>query len=109
MGERFPRWTYVIIFALLVIVAALSVRALRNKKTDTVAAPLVEKTAQRDTDSERRVEELNGEVAQLRKENEENSNRVRELETKLADVNKALTSTQQKLKVAQRQPERPAP
>lgn len=117
MGERYPRWTYVVIFALLVIVAVLSVRALRGKSSQTTAitpekaAPADQKAAQqaaqRDAESERRIEELNNEIAALRKDNEDNAARVRELETKLADSSKALATAQQKLKVAQRQAERP--
>ena len=113
MGERYPRWTYVVIFALLVIVAVLSVRALRGKNIQTTAitpektAPTDQKTAQRDAESDRRIEELNNEIAALRKENDDNTARVRELQAQLADSSKALAAAQQKLKVAQRQTERP--
>jgi len=115
MGERYPRWTYVVIFALLVIVAVLSVRALRGKRSQTVAIPPEQgvqsdaRAVQRDVESERRVEELNNEIAALRKQNEENASRVQQLETKLADTSKALVAAQQKLKVTQRQADRPAP
>jgi hypothetical protein len=113
MGERYPRWTYVVIFALLVIVTVLSVRALRGKTSQTTAitpektAPGDQRTAQREVENDRRNEELNNEIAALRKENEENSARVKELEAQLADSSKALATAQQKLKVAQRQAERP--
>jgi hypothetical protein len=115
MGERYPRWTYVVIFALLVIVAVLSVRALRGKRSQTVAIQPEQgvqsdaRAVQRDVESERRVEELNNEIAALRKQNEENASRVQQLETKLADTSKALVAAQQKLKVTQRQADRPAP
>jgi hypothetical protein len=115
MGERYPRWTYVVIFALLVIVAVLSVRALRGKRSQTVAIQPEQgiqsdaRAVQRDVESERRVEELNNEIAALRKQNEENASRVQQLETKLADTSKALVAAQQKLKVTQWQADRPAP
>jgi hypothetical protein len=119
MGEKYPRWTYVVVFALLVIVVVLSVRALRGKKNQTIAVQPTEKTAQgapqsdekaiqRDVENERRIEELNNEIAALRKQNEENAGRVQELESKLAESSKALAATQQKLKVAQRQSDRSA-
>src|SRR6185369_6091900 len=112
MGERYPRWTYVVIFALLVIVAVLSVRALRGKNGQTTAitpekAAPGDQKAQRDGENDRRIEELNNEIAAVRKENEANAARVRELEAQLADSSKALAAAQQKLKVAQRQAERP--
>ena len=117
MGEKYPRWTYVVIFALLVIVVVLSVRALRGKRTQTAvitpaettarsAAPSDEKTVQRDVENERRIEELNNEITALRKQNEENASRVQELEAKLAEASKTLSAAQQKLKTAQRQAER---
>lgn len=113
MGERYPRWTYVVIFALLVIVAVLSVRALRGRNIQTTAiapektAPGDQKAPQRDVENDRRIEELNNEIAAVRKENEDNAARVRELQAQLADSSKALAAAQQKLKVAQRQAERP--
>jgi TolA-binding protein len=117
MGERYPRWTYVVIFALLVIVAVLSVRALRGKSIQTTAitpekaAPdqktAQQPTAQREVENDRRIEDLNNEIATLRKENDDNTARVRELQAQLADSSKALAAAQQKLKVAQRQAERP--
>jgi len=120
MGEKYPRWTYVVIFALLVIVVVLSVRALRGKKADGVtvvpsektepsAAQSEPKTAQRDVDNDRRVEDLNNEIAELRRQNEESAGRVKELETKLVESSKSLAAAQQKLKVAQRPSEKAAP
>lgn len=117
MGEKYPRWTYVVIFALLVIVVVLSVRALRGKKSQTAAvppsdttaqnaAPSDQKTVQRDVENEKRIEDLNNEIAALRKQNEENASRVQELETKLAETSKTLSAAQQKLKTTQRQAER---
>lgn len=126
--ESYPRWTYVVIFTLLVVVVVLSVRALRKKATEPVAIAPVENSAtrpdtppqairpdnnqptQRDPDNERRIQELTADVEQLRKENEANANHVRELEGKLADTRNELVAVQQKLKAAQKQLARaPAP
>jgi len=114
--ESYPRWTYVVIFTLLVVVAVLSVRALR-KKTDTVAIAPVEKSAprqesasqpdnqslQRDADNERRIQELTADVERLRKENDANANHVKDLEGNLADTRNELAAVQQKLKAAPKQ------
>jgi hypothetical protein len=119
MGEKYPRWTYVVIFALLVIVVVLSVRALRGKKSQTAAvppsdtaaqnaAPSDQKTVQRDVENEKRIEDLNNEIAALRKQNEEDARRVQDLEAKLAETSKTLAAAQQKLKTGQRQSERAA-
>ncbi|HEY1269369.1 MAG TPA: hypothetical protein VGH16_19075 [Candidatus Binatia bacterium] len=118
--ESYPRWTYVVIFTLLVVVVVLSVRALRKKGADTVAITPVEKSApqqeitppadkpdnqvaQRDAESERRIQELTADVERLRKENEANAGRVKDLEVKLADTRSELAAAQQKLKAAQKQ------
>jgi TolA-binding protein len=129
--ESYPRWTYVVIFTLLVVVVVLSVRALRKKTVEPVAIAPVEKNAppqesarsadkrqentptpgekpdnqvaERSAESDRRIQELTADVERLRKENEANSGRVKELEAKLDEA-------QQKLKVAQKQLARtPAP
>src|ERR1043166_8215953 len=119
--ESYPRWTYVVIFTLLVVVVVLSVRALRKKAIEPVAIAPVENSAprpetspqtvkpdnnqvaQRDADSERRVQELTADVERLRKENEANAGHVKELEGKLADTRNELAAVQQKLKAAQKQ------
>src|ERR1041384_770099 len=119
--ESYPRWTYVVIFTLLVVVVVLSVRALRKKAIEPVAIAPVENSAprpetspqtvkpdnnqvaQRDADSERRVQELTADVERLRKENEANAGHVKELEWKLADTRNELAAVQQKLKAAQKQ------
>ena len=118
--ESYPRWTYVVIFTLLVVVAVLSVRAMKKKTADTVAIAPVEKSvprqestsqtdkqdnqvAQRDADNERRIQELTADVERLRKENEANANHVKDLEGKLADTRNELAGVQQKLKSAQKQ------
>ncbi len=139
--ESYPRWTYVVIFTLLVVVVVLSVRALRKKNPNTVAIAPVEKSApgqevvrpavkpdqrqqstplpadkpdnpiaQPNTESERRIQELAADVDRLRKENEANAGRVKDLEAKLADTRSELAAAQQKLKSAQKQFARaPAP
>lgn len=109
MGERYPRWTYVVIFALLAIVVVLAARALKSRKVDGVGpAPRAEKSAEAPNDKERQIQDLNIELAQLRKDVEANSTRVQELESKLDATNKALAAAQQKLKVAQKPTERAA-
>jgi hypothetical protein len=109
MGERNPRWTYVAIFALLVVVVALAARALKGGKVEGVGpTPRAEKSAEAPNDKDRQIQDLNIELAQLRKDVEANSARVQELESKLDATNKALAAAQQKLKVAQKQTERAA-
>jgi hypothetical protein len=66
--------------------------------------------AQPNTESERRIQELAADVDRLRKENEANAGRVKDLEAKLADTRSELAAAQQKLKSAQKQFARaPAP
>ncbi len=107
--ESYPRWTYVVVFTLLVVVVVLSVRALRKKTIEPVAIAPVEKsapreeTAPRDPERERRIEELSADVERLRKENEANAGRVKELEAKLADTRSELAAAQKQLKAAQKQ------
>ena len=107
MGEKYPRWTYVVIFALLAFVVVFAVRALTGRKTEGPGSAQPEKSAQASADRERRIQELDNQVAQLRKDVEANSNRIKELESKLDETRKALAASQQKLKVAQKT-ERPA-
>jgi FtsZ-interacting cell division protein ZipA len=119
MGNKYPRWTYVVIFALLAIVVVVTARALVGKKSGGVAlTPPVEQNVKDSTgkelsDKDRQILDLKSEVAELRKETEANSSRVKELEARLDETSKALAAAQQKLKVAQKQAERapaaPAP
>ncbi len=112
MGNKYPRWTYVVIFALLAIVVVLTARAfVRKKSGDIASAPPVEQNAKdsigKDSAAkDRQILDFKGEVAELRKETEANSSRVKELEARLDETRKALAASQQKLKVAQRQGER---
>lgn len=114
MGDKYPRWTYVVIFALLAIVVILTARAFVRKKSGGVAlTPPVEQNAKDSTgkdlpEKDRQILDLKSEVAELRKETEANSSRVKELEAKLDENKKALSASQQKLKVAQKQGERVA-
>ena len=119
--ESYPRWTYVVIFTLLVVVVVLSVRALRKKTAVPVAIAPVENSAtrpeapprtvkpdnnqlaQREVESEPRIQELAADVERLRKENDANANHVKDLEGKLADTRNELAAVQQKLKAAQKQ------
>lgn len=114
MGDKYPRWTYIVIFALLAIVVVLTAKALVGKKSGGVAAaPPVEQNAKDSTgkdlsDKDRQILDLKNEIAELRKETEANSSRVKELEAKLDETRKALSASQQKLKVAQKQADRVA-
>jgi chromosome segregation ATPase len=109
MGEKYPRWTYVVIFALLAIVVVLAARALKSHDKVENAAPPPEQSARALADKDRQIQELNGEIAQLRKDVEENSGKVKEMESKLDRANKALAAAQQKWKASQqKQTERAA-
>jgi len=114
MRDKYPRWTYVVIFALLAIVVVLTARAfVRKKSGDIASAPPVEQNAKDSTGKDsaakdRQILDLKSEVAELRKETEANSSRVKELEARLDETRKALAASQQKLKVAQKQGERVA-
>ena len=114
MGEKYPRWTFVAIFALLAIVVVLAAKTLRGKKSESVLSALPpEKSAKalpdKDlADKDRQIQDLKSEIAELRKETEANSRRVKDLEAKLDETKKALSASQQKLKVAQKQPDRVA-
>jgi uncharacterized coiled-coil protein SlyX len=108
MGEKYPRWTYVVIFALLAIVVVLAARALKKNDKVENAAPPPEQSARALADKDRQIQELNGEIAQLRKDVEENSGKVKEMASNLDQANKALAAVQQKLKASQKQTERAA-
>ncbi len=115
MGDKYPRWTYVAIFALLAIVVVLTARLMTRKK-NPAAAPAetaAEQTAKRpadknSADKDRQIQQLQGEAAAARKEAEASSSRAKELEARLDETRKALAAAQQKLKVAQKQGERVA-
>ena len=108
MGEKNPRWLYVALFALLAIVTVLAGNALIGYRSDGGgSAPPSEQSAKELADKERQIQSLNSEVAQLGKQVEANSSRVRELQSRLDETNKALAAAQQKVKVAQKQAERP--
>ncbi|HEX9443656.1 MAG TPA: SH3 domain-containing protein [Candidatus Binatia bacterium] len=108
MGEKFPRWTYVVIFALLAVVVVLAARALRSKPSALSPSPPAETAVERAPDKDRPADALGGEVAELRRQVEETSSRVKELESRLAETNKALAAAQAKVKAAQKVAERPA-
>ena len=112
MGEKYPRWTYVVIFALLAIVVVLTARAVVRKKGGSVEPAPTESAGNSTVDDsaakDQQIEALTGEVARLRKDVETNSSRTKELESKLEETNKVLAAAQQKLKVAQKQSERVA-
>jgi hypothetical protein len=113
MRDKYPRWTYVVIFALLAIVVVMTARALVGKKSGVALTPPVEQNAKDSTGKDsaakdRQILDLKSEVAELRKETEANSSRVKELEASLDETREALAASQQKLKVAQKQGERVA-
>jgi hypothetical protein len=113
MGDKYPRWTYVVIFALLIIVVVLTARAVVRKKSGGVAELPAEQSAKTSVDKdlsgkEQQVQEFRSEIAALRKEAEANAKKARELEAKLDETKKALSAAQQKFKVAQKQAERVA-
>ena len=107
MGEKYPRWAYVVIFALLAIVVVLAGKSLIGYRSEGVGlAPPPEQSAKELADKDKQMQALDSEVAQLRKELEANSGRVKELESRLDETNKAFSAAQQKLKVAQKQAKR---
>jgi len=113
MGEKYPRWTYVVIFALLVVVVVLTARAVVRKKSGGVDTAPPEQSAKNSTDKdpsakEEQIQDLRSEIAALRKEAEANAKKARELESRLDETKKALSAAQQKLKMAQRQADRVA-
>ncbi len=109
MGEKNPRWTYVVIFALLAVVVALAAKVFRGQKLESAGSPpRAEKSAPAAADKDRQIEDLNIELAQLRNDAETNTKRVRELESKLDETKKALGAAQQKLKAAQKQTDKVA-
>jgi hypothetical protein len=115
MRDKYPRWTYVVIFALLAIVVVLTARALLRKKAAVVASPpTVAQSAKKDppeqdpTEKDRQIQDLQSELAETRKEAEANSTKAKALESRLDETRKALAAAQQKLKVTQKQAERVA-
>jgi len=114
MGDKYPRWTYVVIFALLIVVVVLAATAVvRRKGAAVVSDSPVEQSARSSagkdsSDNEPQIQELKNEIAGLRKEAEANSKKAKELESKLDETKKALAAAQLKLKIAQRQADRVA-
>ena len=110
MGEKIPRsYGYIIVFLILAIGAFLAGRYLLGTKNEPAGLkpPLEGKSGEAE-EKDRRIQELGSEIAQMRKELEENSSKTAELQTRLEQATQALSSTEQKLKKAIRQAERPA-
>ena len=110
MGEKIPRsYGYIIVFLILAIGAVLAGRYLLGTKNEPVGLrpPLEGKSGEAE-EKDRRIQELASQIAQMRKELEENSSKTAELQTRLEQATQALSSTEQKLKKAIRQAERPA-
>jgi len=103
MEERTPRWVYVVIIALIAVVAVLGWKTFVGTKDDRGSAPTPEQGARQD----RQSQGLDSELAQLRRELEANADRVKALEARLDETNRALAATQERLKMAQKQAERP--
>jgi hypothetical protein len=114
MGDRYPRWTYVVIFALLIVVVVLTARAVVRKKSDVVLEPAAEPSAKTPAakgvadDKEQQIQELKNEITGLRKQTEASAKKARELESKLDETRKALSAAQLKIKVAQRRADQAA-
>ena len=110
MGEKIPRfYGYVIVFLILAIGAVLAGRYLLGTKNEPAGLrPPLEGKSREAEEKDRRIQELGSQIAQMRKELEENSSKTAELQTRLEQATQALSSTEQKLKKAIRQTERPA-
>lgn len=109
MGEKIPRsYGYAVVLLILAIGAVLAWKYLGTKNDLAGIAGAPEQGAKETEEGDRRIRDLGNEVSQLRKELEESSNKVAELQARLDDTNKALSSTEQKLRSAIRQAERPA-
>lgn len=110
MGEKIPKlYGYIIVLLLLAIVALLAWNYMqRTKNVATNMAGSLGGKGQESEDKDRQIQELNSQVAQLRKELEESSGKVAEFQTRLEQANRALSSTEQRLRSAVRQAERPA-
>ena len=107
MDDRVPRWVYPVIGVLLVVVAVLATKTFTRTDGDRVASAPGQ-SARELPEKDRGVQALDSEVGQLRKELQENSGRVKHLEARLEETNRALNAAQEKLKAAQRPVERPA-
>ena len=101
MQDRVPQWVYVVIGILLVVVAVLATKTFTRTDGERLATAPIQ-SARDLPDRDRPARALDGEVGQLRKELQENSNRVKQLETRLEETKRALNAAQEKLKTAQR-------
>ena len=110
MEEKIPRHYLYVVFLLLLAVGAIlawNYAAGKKGEPDGVAGALEGRNRELE-ERERRVQALEGQVAQLRKELDASSRKVAELQDRLDDTRRALSSTEQKLRSAVRQAERPA-
>mgnify|MGYP001558600682 FL=1 len=110
MGEKIPRfYGYIIAVLILAIGAILAwkyIPGTKNGPGDMIAS--FEGKSPESEEKERQIQLLDNQIAQLRKKLEESSNKVTELQTRLDDTRNALSATEQKLRKAIRQAERPA-
>lgn len=103
MEEKIPRtWLYIIVVLLLAIVAVLAGKSLfyRNDTSGSSQA-LDEKNRELD-EKNRQFQDMNNRIAELQKDLEESSKKMEELQAKVDDATKTLSSTQDKLRSAQR-------
>jgi TolA-binding protein len=111
MGEKIPKiWIYVLIVLVVLLGAVLAGKSILGKKGDVarLTLSLEDKTLELEKRN-RQVQDLESQIAQLRQELKEHSKHEEELQARLDDVAKSLSSAQQKLKSSVRQAERPAP
>lgn len=114
MEEKSPKfYVYIIAILILAIGAVLAWQYILAAKSDIAKSDparlsgLFQARDQGPEEKNQRVQEWDNQIAQLRKELEESANRVAELQTRLEETRKALSATEQKLKIALRQADHP--
>jgi hypothetical protein len=109
MEEKIPRHYLYIVFLLLLAVGAIlawNYAAGKKGEPDGVAGALEGRNRELE-ERERQIQALDEQVAQLRKGLDASSRKVAELQDRLDDTRRALSFTEQKLRSAVRQAERP--
>lgn len=109
MMEKIPRlWIILVVLLTLGIVAVLAGKGFLGigNKPDGENAALEGKSRELE-EKERRIRGLESQIGQQRKDLEENSNRVAELQTRLEETGRALSATEQKLRIALRRADHP--
>lgn len=110
MEEKIPKlYAYIIAVLILAIGAILAWKYISGTKNEPGGMTASsEERSQEAGEKNRQIQLLDNQIAQLRKELEESANKVTELQARLDDTSKALSSTEQMLRKAMRQAERPA-